>query len=161
VYDESWLAPYTHRDMRLAALFHDAVYTAQGSPRNEADSVLMLSNGDVGGVVYRAAEIILATAEHGNLEAEGTPLAVQLFMDCDIETFGEARWEVAKWNDDNVVAELLRRYTPEQVAQGRRKFLTGMLAKRSIFLSAYFRERWESQARSNITRLIAEAGTKP
>jgi predicted metal-dependent HD superfamily phosphohydrolase len=155
VFGEAQLAPFTHRDLRLAALYHDAVYTMQDSPFNEADSAELLVHS-VGAGAHRATRIIMATAEHGRTESEGTPLAVQLFMDCDIATFGEARWEVAKWNDQNVVAELLLRYTPEQVAEGRRAFLTGMLDKRSIFLSDYFRTRWEAQARRNIGRFLLE-----
>lgn len=149
------IAPYTHYDLRLAALFHDVIYTTQGSPQNEIDSVafmqmLAISDSD------RAAEIIMATAQHGKLEASDVPLAIALFMDCDIATFGEMRWEVARWNDRNVVQELLQKYTEAQVAEGRKKFLGSMLAKKSIFLSDYFRVRFEAQARSNIQRLIAE-----
>ena len=156
VFPETALAPFTHFDLRLAALFHDVIYDTQGSPSNEERSAALLTklvDGSYRGI-GPAEEIILATAKHGKLESKDVPLATALFMDCDIASFGEMRWEIAVWNDQNITMELLQRYTPEQVATGRKAFLGGMLAKNSIFLSDHFRVRFESQARLNIQNLI-------
>jgi predicted metal-dependent HD superfamily phosphohydrolase len=141
--------------LAVAALYHDAVYVV-GAKDNEARSVALMSGPTwraTGGV---AAHLIEATAHHGALDSAAVDPLTALFLDCDIATFGEHRWEVAKWHNEQVERELLQVYTPEQVAEGRRKFLGGLLAKRSIFLSDYFRTRFEVQARQNIARLIAE-----
>lgn len=152
-----------HRELGLAALFHDVIYTTQGSPKNEEDSVVFLRATlnhphaqPSSRFIKRVAEIIMATAQHGKLESEDVPFETQLFMDCDIASFGEPRWEIAAWNDQNIVKEMLQKFTPEQVKIGRKAFLSGLLAKRSIFLTSYFQDCFEAQARRNIRRVIAE-----
>lgn len=152
-YSEYELRPYTHLDLQLAALFHDVVYTTQGSPQNETDSVYFLKMMGIPDV-DRVCEIIMATAKHGKLERNDVPLAIALFMDCDIASFGETRWEVSVWNDENIVKEFLQKYTLEQIKHGRKAFLKGMLEKKDIFLSRHFSQRFERQARENIKRLI-------
>jgi predicted metal-dependent HD superfamily phosphohydrolase len=151
VYQWPW---HTHQELGLAALFHDVVYTTQGSPKNEEDSVAFLQA--TLGQHEKVGKIILATAQHGKLEAQDVPFETALFMDCDIASFGEPRWEIAVWNDQNITLELLQKFTPEQIKVGRKAFLGGLLAKQSIFLTPYFQDRFETQARRNIRRLIAE-----
>ncbi len=139
--------------VKIAALFHDVVYDAEGSPSNEERSAAMVAD-KVHPVMMRAERLILATAQHGKLEAEDVDLPTAIMLDCDMVTFAEPLWEVAVQNDDNVLAELRERYTEEQIRVGRTAFLNGLLQKRSVFLSPWFRERFEEQARANIGRFI-------
>jgi len=156
VYQDS-ISPSTKHELGIAALFHDVVYTTQGSPKNEEASVAFLADQcSYIGRYYKAEKIILATAQHGKLEATDVPFETALFMDCDIASFGEPRWEIAVWNDQNITLELLQKFTPEQIKVGRKAFLGGLLAKQSIFLTPYFQDRFEAQARRNIRRLITE-----
>lgn len=39
---------------------------------------------------------------------------------------------------------------------GRRAFLEGLLAKRTIYDTVYFRDLWEDKARENIARELEE-----
>ena len=154
------LEPYTSLEVRLAALLHDVVYTVEGSPRNEEKSCAvtrtMLSEVVPEEAIDRVCELIMLTAQHGKLEAEDVPLAGQLLLDADIANLGVARWEIFLYNNRNVVAELRLKYSREQISKGRGMFFQGLLAKRSIYLSSWFRERFEAQARKNIQRLLAE-----
>lgn len=151
--------PEVKYELGVAALFHDVVYEIGHGPAvNEEASVGFLKRVVPIRATYEslAEKIILATAQHGKLESEDVDLETALFMDCDIASFGEARWEIAVWNDQNIVKELLHKFTPEQIKVGRKAFLGGLLAKRSIFLTPYFQDRFEAQARRNIQRVITE-----
>lgn len=159
---ENWITPrhdnYSPQDLTLAALYHDAVYDAAGSPSNEERSIRFMKDSLVDEFepdgLDSVERLIMLTAKHGKLETQDVSAVEALFLDCDIASFGEARWEIVLWNENNIQAEYLTRYTREQVQAGRKAFLTGFLAKQSIFLSTYFQDLFESQARRNIQRLI-------
>ncbi len=148
--------------LMLAALYHDVVYDAEGSPSNESRSVAVMQDtlrdaahlSDA--VKEQATGLIMATAQHGKLESSDVDRPAAILLDCDIASFGETRWEVVLWNEHNIVAEYLQRYTVEQVAAGRTAFLQKMLTKQSIFLTPYFVKLFEGQARLNIQRLLKE-----
>lgn len=151
-------SPYVLEDFAVASLFHDVVYTSEGAPKNEEASVRVMKGWLQIDTKY-AASLILATAKHGQLESDDVPLAVQLFLDCDIASLGEPRWEVVLWNEENIVAEYRQWHSAEQVTEGRRAFLKKMLTKRTIFLSEYFQDLgFERYARRNIKRLLQELG---
>lgn len=153
------LQPFTAVELRLAALFHDVVYTSEGSPNNELRSCELFDHMMGAQVPAESADhvcrLIMFTAEHGKLEASQVPLAGQLMLDADIASLGQPRWEIFLYNNQNVIDELKLKYTVEQIAVGRKAFLGGLLAKKTIFLSDWFRVRFEDQARRNLERLIA------
>lgn len=150
--------------MLLAALYHDAIYVV-GATDNERNSADLFCDHNVRATWFRrrmpdgehlaskVCRYILATAKHGQVEREDCPPDVALFLDCDIASFAEPDWARFKATDDAIRDELLTRYGEAEVDAGRRKFLRGMLDKRSIFLSAQF-VKHEAQARANIERLL-------
>lgn len=156
---EGALYPYTPFQLRLAILFHDVVYGKEGSPHNEQESVKLMKKLLANQVsvedLDKAGALIMMTARHGE-ELHDLPLAEALILDCDIANLGESRWEVFKWNNENVVKELVQVYSAEQVAVGRRKFLEGMLSKKTIYHSRYFRSTLEINARDNLRRAVGE-----
>lgn len=157
----SALAPYTHRDLRLAALFHDAIYDAAGSPSNEDRSAELLRAAAPSDAITRGdLRLVHATAHHGVLEAHECDLAMQLFLDCDMVSIAEPIWEVCAENNAAIEREYLQRFTAAEVNAGRKAFLEKLLAKRSVFLSDYFRVRHEVQARENIRRLVDQIGSR-
>ena len=160
VFPESDLAPYTALELRLAALFHDIVYTPAGSPTNEVQSCELFREM-IGDLVLaesadRVCELVMFTAKHGKLEASDVPLAGQLLLDADIVSLAQYRWEVFQYNNQNVIEELKLKYPVEEISAGRKAFFGSMLAKKSIFLSDWFRLRCEEQARRNLIRASAE-----
>lgn len=146
----------SHLEMSLAALFHDAVYEiGKGSPLNEAESIHLLRSFKIEGATDKVEEMILATARHGKTIPSMLPDYVKVFLDCDIASFGEMRWEIFLATDDSIVEEYELHYPKEQVAEGRKKFLGSMIAAdRRIFMSDHFGQRFEQQAEDNIRRLI-------
>jgi predicted metal-dependent HD superfamily phosphohydrolase len=156
-----WMGGFSHYDLRFAALFHDVIYDAsKGAPHNEIASAELFRKYLLDGTIthgLRTDEIILATAQHGKTQPEDLAPPIRLFLDCDIASWGEMRWEVAKWHDDNIIREYTYFYPREQVIEGRKKFLRGIIVDgRRIFMSDYFSERLGRQARHNIERLIKD-----
>jgi predicted metal-dependent HD superfamily phosphohydrolase len=151
----------TQMEFAIAALYHDAVYDTQGSPANEQRSVEFMkqwlgntSEVEIQQALPGAERLIMLTAQHGKLEPRDVSTREALFLDCDMASFGEKRWELVLWNELNIHREYLTKYTQEQVDVGRRLFLTGLLKKEWVFLSDLFRGEFEAQARQNIERLI-------
>jgi len=161
-YPEEALHPFTHQELRLAALFHDVVYTAAaGSPSNETQSCEVMRDELKGAVsedsLAQIGQLIMFTAQHGKFGPGDIPVAGCILLDSDIASLGQFHWETFVYNNMNVVAELRLKYTPEQIELGRKGFFGGLLAKKSIFLSDFFRARLEEQARKNITKILARS----
>lgn len=162
MFPESMLAPYTHQDLRTAALFHDVVYNiVKGELSNEDLSVSFMIDVLKDNTHYpslsRINSLIMATEKHGKLKPEEVDLATALFLDCDIANLGEPRYEIFCYHNNDVAAEYLTEYAPALVAEGRKAFLTGMLSQKQIYLSPYMRDRLETNARYNLTRKIQES----
>lgn len=148
----------------LAAVAHDCVYrVGAGAGENEQASVRVVEDRVHTGfpsVVANAAQLIMATATHGTAEADDTPFSTAIFLDCDMASFGESCWETFEWNNDNIVKEYLVAFHPEKVRVGRIAFLEKLLQKKSIFLTGYFRDKFEVTAQRNITRLLHNLRTE-
>lgn len=140
--------------LELAVWFHDAVYdSAAAHGGNEAASADLLSDTCTLAAAKPAQAIILHSAHHGPSDDPDT----QLFCDLDLyrlagsyETFlrhgDDVRQEYA-WIDDDAWAA------------GRVKFMGRLQERPKIYQTAYWRDRLETQARSNIARLLAENGS--
>lgn len=139
----------------LAVWFHDAVYAAEApAGANEQASADMLAAVYAGPDSAPARDMILHSRHHGPSDDPDT----QLFCDLDLYRLGVAdddfrrhsrgvRQEYA-WVDDAAWAK------------GRGDFIRAMLARKTIYQTAFWRGRLEAQARDNLTRAIAalEAG---
>lgn len=147
----------------LAALYHDAVYVV-GETTNEAKSAqLMLAVFEAFPEISEdtlayASNLITLTAKHGLLESSDVTEWQALFLDCDMVGLAEPLWETALEHEHNIRNEFFHVYTNEQVCLGRNAFLKKLLDKKSIFLSDYFKVRYETQARDNIHRVISSFG---
>ncbi len=146
-------------EVYLAALYHDAVYVA-GRKDNEACSARLAAHAitrwlpQQGVDVGRVEQLILLTARHGDLAADEVDEEAALFLDCDmailgapVDVFDAYHRGVADEYADVVPGFLYR--------AGRRRFLKAMLARPRIFLSAYFHDRYDAQARANLQRVVA------
>jgi predicted metal-dependent HD superfamily phosphohydrolase len=143
------------RDRRsswLALLFHDAVYavgTAHGA--NEAASAALLD-----ALVADTAEarrLILLTAAHGDA-LDGLDADAAHFLDADMAILGADPARFAEYE-----AQVRAEYTPlvgaDAYTSGRRAFLEKVLATPRIFLSRFFFDRFEAQARANLAAAVA------
>jgi predicted metal-dependent HD superfamily phosphohydrolase len=148
------LAPFTHADLRRAALLHDVIYdVTKGSPRNEQESAAYAAT--VFSDPERCQELILATAEHGKPEAVSFPLPVALFLDSDLAfAFAEERWESFEQRNHEIEQEYMQHFGAMEVRRGRLAFLQRLQGQPHLFLTEYFRERFEAKAREHLGRLI-------
>ncbi|MGN6150878.1 MAG: HD domain-containing protein [Lysobacteraceae bacterium] len=158
-----WQAPET---VRLALLYHDAVYVP-GRKDNEARSADLarahlrrwppLADVDAD----RVAALILLTARHGGLHRGDFPDSpegedTRRFLDCDMAILGAAPDAFAAY--DRAIAEEYRAVPRWLYRRKRRAFFRMLLDAERIFLSDFFRDRFEAQARRNLETMLAGGG---
>lgn len=144
----------------LAVWFHDAVYLPHGHDgENERDS------GDFAVCLLRPflaqqqcgelSDRILATSKHMSIDVEEKH---HLILDLDVCSFA---WDVPDYNraNDMIAEELSAVHGIGAFIQGRKKFLQAMLAKPSLFRTAFFRETFEQKAQENLQRSLEAFST--
>lgn len=155
-----WVQPL---EVRLAVLYHDAVYEP-GQKDNEARSAAFaieeIARWMPAAAVEatRVAELIELTARHGQYRPEDfgkTAVAddTRHFLDCDMAILGADPPMFDAY--DRAIAAEYRGHVPGWLFRiNRRRFLKSLLAKPRIFLSDFFHERFDAQARSNLRRAV-------
>jgi len=151
-----WRQP---REAALAILFHDAIYEP-GRRDNEARSAALARERirqwwpDAGLDLARIEQLILLTARHGQLAPQDVDAEAALLLDCDMAILGAPQAEFEAY--DRAIAEEYRDHVPGFLFRiNRRRFLRGVLAQPRIFLSDWFHQRYDAQARANLRRAIA------
>lgn len=152
-------------EVRLAVLYHDAIYEA-GRKDNETRSAELAASEivrwmpDAGVDVARVVELIELTARHGQFSPDDFPRDARgddtrHFLDCDMAILG-APPVVFDTYDRGIAAEY-RGHVPGWLFKlNRRRFLKALLAKPRIYLSEFFHERLDAQARHNLRRAVSE-----
>ncbi len=143
-------------EVALAVLFHDVVYDAARKD-NEAKSAIaarVAITEELAGRVIdhtRVTDLIEMTARHGSVTTQDLDAAH--FLDCDMAVLGAPNEEFDAY--DRGVAE---EYAPHVNAMlyrfGRRRFLTKLLEADRIYLSDFFHQRLDLQARANLRRAL-------
>lgn len=150
-------------EVRLAVLYHDAVYVP-GRSDNETESARLAAEhiarwlplADIDS--FRVSELILLTARHGTLDAAdfGDDAAAEdtrRFLDCDMAILGATPEAFAEY--DRAIAEEYRAVPRWLYRIKRRQFFRKLLASESIYLSDFFRDRLEARARRNLQAALA------
>lgn len=162
--------------VRLAALFHDAVYVV-GADDNETRSALTMTRilydniqatlseefeqrMKFGQCVDKAAVLIRATSQHLTHREFYTDWDTMLFLDCDVRGFATLSWDKFSASAKAIEAEYasMAGFNPEEYKEGRVKFLTTMYRK-GVFRSPYFRKNYEKVALDNIREHLIELGS--
>lgn len=143
-------------DIRMAILYHDAIY-APGRRDSEQRSAGLarehLGRWPAQVDVERVSELILLTARHGRLRPADVDADAALFLDCDMAILGASPAEFDAY--DRGIAAEYRGHVPAWLfAIERRRFLKALLAGPRIFLSAWFHERLDAAARTNLRRAV-------
>ncbi|WP_242107944.1 HD domain-containing protein [Luteimonas aquatica] len=157
-----WAQPL---EVQLAVLYHDAVYEA-GRKDNETRSA-ELATAEIarwmphaGVESARVAELIALTARHGQFAPEDFPRDARgddtrHFLDCDMAILGAPPAAFDAY--DRGIAAEYRGHVPGWLFRlNRRRFLKALLGKPRIYLSAFFHERFDAQARANLRRAVNE-----
>lgn len=147
-------------EVQLAVLYHDAIYEA-GRKDNEARSAELAVEHisrwlpDRGIDAVRVAELINLTARHGSLKPEDVDRDAALFLDCDMAILAADPATFAAY--DRGIAAEYRGHVPAWLFKlNRRRFLKALLGKERIFLSVWFHQRLDAQARINLRRAVTE-----
>lgn len=146
-------------ETRLAVLYHDAIHRP-GRKDNEARSAALavehIGRWMTGAVdAARVAALIELTARHGSLQPGEIDRDAALFLDCDMAILGAAP-AVFDAYDRGIAAEY-RGHVPAWLYRlERRRFLKALLQRERIYLSDFFHERLDAQARRNLRRAVTE-----
>ena len=157
-----WSQP---EEVRMAVLYHDAIHEAGRSDNETRSAQLAVEHiarwlPDAGVDANRVAELIHLTARHGkftpgDFASDAVPADAMHFLDCDMAILG-AEPAVFDAYDRGIAAEY-RGHVPAWVFKlNRRRFLKGLLARERIFLSEFFHQRLDAQARINLRRAVTE-----
>ncbi|HEY1138969.1 MAG TPA: hypothetical protein VGE88_02030 [Lysobacter sp.] len=150
-----WTQP---AEVALAVLYHDAVYEA-GRKDNETRSAELadehiarfMPHGTVD--VARVKQLIELTARHGVLEPNDVDEEAALFLDCDMAILG-AEPSVFDAYDRGIAAEY-RAVVPGWLFRiNRKRFLKSLLGRERIYLTPFFHQRLDTQARNNLRRAV-------
>jgi predicted metal-dependent HD superfamily phosphohydrolase len=146
----------THLDqpdaVEIALWFHDAIYEP-GDPNNERRSAdLFVAQASGGSHALRALVVSLIMAT----ERKGAPRSddARFVDDIDLAGFGVGWAAFARSS-----AQLRREFadlTDADYYRGQWRFLSRLRRRPNFFRTAYFRDRYEEQAQSNLDRLLAD-----
>jgi predicted metal-dependent HD superfamily phosphohydrolase len=136
--------------LELAIWFHDAVYDPRRSDNEEQSAVLALNCLEQGASEQKqlVSDLILATKTHLANSIPDAPLLI----DIDLSILGKPATRFAEYE-----AAIRDEYSfvPFPVyAQKRAAILRNFLARPKIFMTPSFVERFESQARTNLSNSI-------
>lgn len=155
-----WRRPH---EVWFAVLYHDAIYVP-GRRDNEARSARLAEahlarwrpEADIDHA--RVSALIAATARHGawrpdDFARDDDGDDMRHFLDCDMAILGAAPDVFAAY--DRAIAEEYRAVPRWLYRRRRRAFFRMLLESERIYLSDFFRQRCEAQARRNLEAAVA------
>jgi predicted metal-dependent HD superfamily phosphohydrolase len=143
-------------EVQAAIWFHDAVYETR-DPRNEERSAawaaaVLAAAGAPADVQGRVSELVLATRH----DAEPRSADARLTVDIELAILGAPP---ARFDEYEVQARREYSWVPDPAfRQARAEILRRFLGRPSVYSTAFFRERLEARARSNLERSLARLG---
>jgi predicted metal-dependent HD superfamily phosphohydrolase len=146
--------------LRCAAWFHDAIYDTRSNANEDESAALAERALDELGVpamkVDLVRRIILATKKH---EAEGDQPDAGLFLDADLSILGASEETYLAYS------EAIRQeyaWVPEPAyREGRAKVLTNFLRRERLFYTEALAQRFEAQARRNLSDEVRRLSIQP
>jgi len=132
---------------QFSIFYHDIIYTPQQQNNEQKSAALAQKRLQVLGVpkeiIQDVYKLIIATKSHDTLELRYHP-----FLDADIGILG------AKLEHYQNYAKAIRQeyslYDDKSYQAGRQKVLQHFLDKPHLYLTEYFQQTYEEQARSNL-----------
>jgi predicted metal-dependent HD superfamily phosphohydrolase len=145
--------------VELALWFHDAIYDPRAADNEERSAALaeecLKAAAARGELTQAVVRLVLATKRHEiELDADAP-----LMVDVDLSILGQptARFDEYEWQ---IRAEYS--WVPETMFAGKRaEILEGFLARRRLYATEWFHDRYESRARINLRNSIAALRSRP
>lgn len=132
--------------IEMAIFMHDVIYNPLSKFNEEASAMFancLLPNNSNNSMIYS----IITSCKRSR---ETLKDYEKLFNDIDYAIIGADRDEYQKYSE-NIRKEYSSLYTEKEYRVGRVVWIMKMLAEKQIFMTEYFQERFESQARENLT----------
>lgn len=138
----------------FATFYHDIVYNVLKKNNEEKSAELakkrLMQLRVPEPVIYKTVELILATESHKLHQGND----INLFTDADLSVLG------SEWNAYSLYSRQVRKeygiYPDLVYKPGRKKVLLYFLGLNNIYKTAFFSEKFESQARNNLRRELEE-----
>ncbi len=137
--------------VELAIWFHDAIYNfpIQDNERLSAEFFMQASQDSLSTALReKVYKMVMATVH----DVVPTDPDEQMMVDIDLSSFGRP-WEQFARDGENVRRELAylsdADFYPRQI-----NFMTGLVSRDNFYNLAWFREKYEAQARSNVSRYL-------
>ena len=139
-------------EVLLALWFHDAIYEPKRNDNEQRSAdwgaEVLAAAGAHAEVIARFRELVLATRH----EAQPQTADACLLVDLDLSILGA---EPHRFDEYEAQVRSEYRHVPDFFfARGRAKILKQFLARPSIYSTAYFKGRFEAQARANLRRSL-------
>lgn len=164
-YCESEGKDFKFDEVKLAVALHDVVYDLPSvGPSNEVKSALLFRKYVLRLIPSLANHIdvplvidLIESTEHFNPDmavTEKDDLEFLLLHDLDFSPLGGTPQQF-KRDSENIRKEHWY-ISEEEFVVNRAKFLQAMLSKNSIYFLPYFQDKYEEQARKNLTHALEE-----
>jgi predicted metal-dependent HD superfamily phosphohydrolase len=140
----------------LALFFHDYVYDTRSHAGNEERSANVLSKYIAPWLknasdAFIACHHIMATEKH-QIATNPVPETIEdskLVIDCDLSILGRPMDRYAQYESD---IQLEYGHVPSEIFKKRRgEIMIGFLGREHLYFNESFKERYEAQARKNIS----------
>ncbi|MBD3204753.1 hypothetical protein GF319_00240 [Candidatus Bathyarchaeota archaeon] len=140
------------RLIELAIWFHDAVYDPERDDNEDKSAEYaektLLEIGLPGGQARKVSKMIKATKHREEARDKDT----QLLLDIDLSILGQPAEQYRDYTK-----KIRREYShlsTKEYARKRIRFLQGMLERRDIYHTSYFKKKYEQTARRNLRQEI-------
>jgi len=140
--------------VEMALWFHDGVYDPRAADNEEQSAVWAAQTLTQGGmqqaIVAQVTELILTTKHQSQPKAQDA----KLIVDIDLAILGYTPILFTEY--DRLIRSEYQWVPALQYRRRRSQILAGFLARDVIYQTAYFHDRYEKQARVNLTNAIAQ-----
>ncbi len=140
--------------VEMATWYHDVVYDTRAKDSEERSADLFRAVAEASSFTHsyteRVIQLILAT-KHSIISGDPDTAAL---CDIDLATLGQSEAVF-----DEYERQIRKEYewVPEAAfKEGRRAILQSFLQRQTIYSTRFYREKYESQARKNLTRSIEQ-----
>jgi len=138
--------------LEFAWWFHDAVYNPASSLNEEKSAELALEiikNASLPRDFSREVASLIMATKHREIPLDQD---AKIIMDIDLASLGEPE-AIFEQNTEKIQKEFGNLVSKKDFIAGRAKFLKHFLERQSIYFTRFFREKYEEQARKNLTKI--------
>jgi predicted metal-dependent HD superfamily phosphohydrolase len=139
-------------EVELALWFHDAIYDPRRSDNELKSADLVRRAASDAGVAEQSCERVHALVMATDHRAVPADADAQLICDVDLAILGA---DAARFDEYERQIRAEYAWVPDPAFRARRiEILEALIARRAIFSTVHFQERFEARARANLSRSL-------